>query len=117
MIFYFAPNFIIPFSIFYRLPEIQGFKADLQHYVFNNLSDQVLTNDKYSSLLAQKDFKEGVRFSLFKLLIKPGVKFFETFILKVGFLDGLPGFLIAISAAYSIFLRQAKLWELETIKK
>jgi hypothetical protein len=28
-------------------------------------------------------------------------------------MDGLPGFIIAVGAAYSVFLKYAKLWELE----
>jgi glycosyltransferase involved in cell wall biosynthesis len=83
------------------------------HWVFDNLSDQVVTNDKYSSLGAANLARDGKRFSLFKLLFKPGTKFLECYLMKLGFLDGLPGFMIAVSAGYSIFLRHAKLWELE----
>lgn len=89
---------------------------DLQHFVFRNLSHQVLTNDKYSGLLAQKDVDAGKKFSILKLILKPYSKFIECYFLKLGFLDGLPGFIIAVSAAYSIFLRWAKIWEIEKLK-
>lgn len=95
----------------------KSFEADLHHFVFRDLSHQVLTNDRYSSLLSAKDFTERKKFSLFKLIFKPLTKFFETYFLKLGFFDGLAGLIIAVSAAYSIFLRQAKLWEQENIKK
>jgi hypothetical protein len=36
-------------------------------------------------------------------------------LIKGGFRDGLPGIVIAIGAAYSVFLKFAKLWELESI--
>jgi glycosyltransferase involved in cell wall biosynthesis len=88
-------------------------KRDLHHWVFDSLSDQVITNDKYSSLGAQALSKAGKRFSPVKLLFKPWIKFIECYFLKQGFRDGLPGFVIAVGAAYSIFLRHAKLWELE----
>ena len=71
------------------------------------------TNDRYSGLLAEALFKKGQGFSFFKLLVKPPSKFFETYLLKKGFLDGLPGFIISVGAAYSVFLKWAKLWELE----
>ncbi len=93
--------------------KVERFRSPLLHYVFVDLADQVATNNRYSSLLAEKDWRAGRKFSLMKLLVKPGTKFFETYLLKLGFLDGLAGFLISISAAYSIFLRWSKLNELE----
>jgi len=83
------------------------------HYVFRDLAEQVATNNRYSSLQAQEHFEKGQKFSYFKLLIKPGGKFFETYFLKLGFLDGLPGLIISVGASYSVFLRWAKLWEKE----
>lgn len=87
--------------------------SDMLHWVFKDLSQQVVTNDRYSTLGAQNLAKSGKRFSLLKLIIKPWVKFVECYFIKRGFLDGLPGFIIAVGAAYSIFLRHAKLWEME----
>jgi hypothetical protein len=87
--------------------------SDIQHWVFDDLTDQIQTNNRYSSLGAQEQQKQGKRYSLFKLLTKPVSKFFETYVWKRGFLDGLPGFIIAVGAAYSVFLKYAKLWELE----
>jgi glycosyltransferase involved in cell wall biosynthesis len=95
----------------------ERFRQDLLHWVFDNLSDQVVTNDKYSSLGAENLAKSGRHFSLLKLIFKPWTKFVECYFLKQGFRDGLPGFIIAVSAAYSIFLRHGKLWELEMKKR
>lgn len=92
------------------------FKTPLLHWVFDDLSDQVITNDRYSSLQAQQLYNAGKSFSYFKLVFKPLSKFLETYIWKRGFRDGLPGFIISVGAAYSVFLRFAKLWELERIK-
>lgn len=83
----------------------------LHHWVFADLSDQVSTNNRYSSLGAEDLYQRGRAFTLFNLLVKPKVKFIETYIWKRGFLDGLPGFIIAVGAAYSVFLKWAKLWE------
>lgn len=86
----------------------------IQHYVFETISHQVITNDKYSGLQAQNLFKQNKSgFSMFKLITKPGVKFIENYFYKRGFLDGLPGFIIAVGSAYSVFLKYAKYWELE----
>ena len=87
-------------------------KNPIFHWVFDDLADQVNTNNRYSSLGAKDLLDKGQGFSFFRLVFKPMGKFFETFILKRGFLDGLPGFIIAVGAAYSMFLKYAKLWEL-----
>lgn len=100
-----------------QAPRVERLQHPLQHYVFKNLSAQVATNDRYSGLLAQKDVEAGKQFSLLRLLIKPGSKFIECYFLKLGFLDGLPGLIIAVSAAYSIFLRWSKVWELQKAVK
>ena len=92
-------------------------KCDLLHWVFDNLSDQVVTNDRYSSLGAQQLNAAGKKFSYFKLLTKPVSKFIECYFFKAGFRDGLPGFIIAVGAGYSIFLRHAKLWEIQRVHK
>lgn len=86
------------------------------HWVFRDLSDQVVTNDRYSTLGAKQLQEKGRKFRVFHLMTKPLVKFSETYIWKGGFLDGLPGFIIAVGAAYSVFLRWSKLWEMERVK-
>jgi len=89
---------------------------NLNHYVFKSISQQVLTNDRYSTLQAQKMLEQGKKFSFFHMLTKPSVKFFECYILKLGFLDGWPGYVIARNAAHSVFMKWNKLREVDQIK-
>ena len=88
-------------------------KSEIFHYVFSGVSEQVQTNDRYSSLQAEKAFQSGLRFSYFYLVTKPWIKFLECYLLKRGILDGFPGFVIAVNAAHSVFIRWVKIWELE----
>lgn len=92
---------------------VESLRGSILHWVFEDLSHQVRTNDRYSSLQARELFERGVRSSLWKQITKPKVKFFECYLFKGGFLDGWPGFVIAVGAAYSVFLKWAKLRELE----
>ncbi|MBW2046220.1 MAG: hypothetical protein JRI96_15300 [Deltaproteobacteria bacterium] len=39
----------------------------------------------------------------------------EVYFLKQGFLDGIPGFIIAVSSAYAMFVRYVKLREIEKV--
>lgn len=91
-------------------------KSSIEHFVFRDLVHQIEANNRYSSLGAEALHEKGKAFSLLLLIFKPWSKFLETYIWKRGFLDGVPGFVIAVGAAYSMFLRHAKLWELKNLK-
>lgn len=84
---------------------------NLYHYVFKDLFHQVETNNRYSTLGAEKLIERGKSSSWLHLIFRPTGKFIECYFLKMGFLDGRAGFIIAVGAAYSLFLRYAKVWE------
>ena len=96
---------------------IQRLSEPLRHWPFKNLSAQIQTNNEYSSLAAKDLYDRGKKYSLIKLFFKPLSKFLETYIIKRGFLDGWAGFVISIGAAYSMFLKWAKLREIEMSQK
>lgn len=87
-------------------------KGDLIHYSFTDLSHQVDTINKFSSIVAFTRAGKSKSFSFLKLFFKPLSKFLEIYVFKAGFLDGTPGLVIAVSSAYSTFLKWAKLYEL-----
>lgn len=93
--------------------EVGLLKKDLLHYPYKGtISGQVQTVDKFSSLLAENRFQEGERYSLFLLLLRPPIKFIEVYFFRLGLLDGLAGFIIALTSAYAMFVRYVKLREL-----
>lgn len=96
--------------------EIQGLvktlSGDIIHYSFKDLTHQVDTINKFSSIVGYTRYKKNVSYPIVKSLYKPVIKFLETYIFKLGFLDGYAGFVIAISSSYSTFLKFAKLYEL-----
>lgn len=89
----------------------------LFHWPFKSLEHQISKNNLYSSLMAKQLSQSGKRFSFLKFLFKPISKFIECYFLKLGILDGYPGLIVALGAAYSVHLKWSKLWEIETQKK
>ena len=85
--------------------------GEIEHYTYRSISDQLSTIDKFSEISADGLFRKGSRFALVKMFFKPPVKFFETYVYKLGFLDGLAGFIISVLSSYYIFVKFAKLWE------
>ncbi len=84
---------------------------DLLHYPFRDIGDQILTNLRFSRLGSNALRQKGHVKSLLLLVLKPIGKFLETYLLKRGFRDGIPGFIISVNAAHSIFLKYAYLFE------
>jgi glycosyltransferase involved in cell wall biosynthesis len=83
----------------------------IEHWPFDDLSEQVDTNNRYSTLGARQILARGQTATSLHLILRPIGKFIECYFLKRGFLDGVPGLIIAVGAAYSLFLRYAKAWE------
>lgn len=79
----------------------------LLHYSFKNIQDQVTRNIRYAREGADALLAGGRRVSVGHLMLKPVGKFLECYFLKRGFLDGLAGFVIAINASHSMFLKYA----------
>lgn len=98
-----------------KAEKVERLNGPLLHYPFATHAEQVSTNNRYSGLGAAALNSKGETFRASKLVIKPISKFLETYIFKRGFQDGLPGFIIAVGAAYSIFLKYAKLWEMQKL--
>jgi len=89
-------------------------KNDLLHYPYNGvISGHIQTVDGFTTLIAKDMYEEGKRCHLALVLFRPLYKFIEVYFLKLGLLDGLAGFIIAITSAYTIFVRYIKLRELE----
>ncbi|MBI2439867.1 MAG: glycosyltransferase family 2 protein [Lentisphaerae bacterium] len=83
----------------------------LHHYTYDDIADQVLTMNRFSTIAAAGLHEERPSFFGSDLLFRPAYRFFKGYILKRGFLDGYRGFIIALLNSISVFLKYAKLWE------
>jgi glycosyltransferase involved in cell wall biosynthesis len=88
-------------------------RGDLLHYTYRNLSHQLKTIDFFSDIEAENFRKAGKRPGLLRMLFHPWIKFVETYLVKAGFLDGMPGFVISVATGFYVFLKYAKFWERE----
>ena len=86
--------------------------GDLLHYTVRNLQEQRSKSDEYSTLAARAMFDRGRReWRAAKWFATPWT-WFRYFVLGAGFLDGYRGFLIARSAAHTVWLKYSKLGKL-----
>ena len=88
-------------------------EGDLLHHSYRSLSDHVRQIDFFTTIAAREKKARGERSSLFRLALHPFGKFLRMYFLKAGFLDGTAGFVVAVTGAYYVFLKYAKLRELD----
>ena len=84
-------------------------EGDILHYGFNTISEHIRQVDYFTDIAAKAKHAKGQRGSMLKVLFAPVVKFFWDYFLRLGFLDGYHGFVIARISAHAKFLRYAKL--------
>ena len=82
--------------------------SNLLHFTCSSLSEHLRTMDRYTTLAAQQLLEVGEPVTLTRILISPPWTFFQTYFLKLGFLDGLEGLAIANMAAFYNFVKYAK---------
>jgi len=101
--------------------EVTGKTSNLENPVIHNshknLSEFIEKIDQYSSLRAEELQKQKVFSSSFSIVFYPVGKFTNLFFIKLGFLDGLHGFVHAVfMSMYSFFVR-GKLYQLNNERK
>ena len=77
------------------------------------MSDYLKRLDSYSSLAAADYWQHGRVATARRLLGDPAATFVKAYLLKRGFLDGIPGLMVAFMGAVSVFFKYAKLYELQ----
>ena len=86
------------------------FKNKIDHFSYKSYDHYISKMNHYGALRSQQFFKEGRKANFFHILIKPCVRFFIHYVLRLGFLDGFAGLIFAKIQAYSVFVKYNKLW-------
>ena len=61
----------------------------------------------------QQRLARGRRASYLDLLLRAPVRFFHSYVIRLGFLDGVPGLVLCMLTSFYSFTKAAKLWALE----
>ncbi len=96
---------------------IRALGGDLLHYTYRDIADHLRTIDRFTTAAARGMAARGSRGAGFGMFANPPLKFLKMYLLKAGFLDGLPGFVVAVLGSYYVFLKYAKLWELQRARR
>ena len=88
-------------------------KGNIIHYSYNTIEEHTRQNERFSTISAQSYFKLGKKSNWFKMSINPVWAFIRCYVIRLGFLDGYYGFVIAKKVAHLTFLKYRKLYALQ----
>ncbi|MEM1138115.1 MAG: glycosyltransferase family 2 protein, partial [Bacteroidota bacterium] len=91
-------------------------KGDLLHYTYHDIDQHTLQSHLFTNIGAKAAFEKGKNVNLIKIIFKPFFKFIIDYFLRLGFLDGYYGFVIAIYGAQNKFTHLVKLKNLHDKK-
>jgi glycosyltransferase involved in cell wall biosynthesis len=83
---------------------------ELLHYPHTSISDFLKEINYYTDLRAQELFSNKKVVSSAGVIYYPFGKFVINYLIKLGFLDGVPGLVFALMMSFHSFLVRGKLW-------
>jgi glycosyltransferase involved in cell wall biosynthesis len=95
---------------------IETLPGEFLHYTKRNLSEHHRVLDEYTTLAAEYHSRKNRRVRAIDLFVLPVAAFIGAYVFKQGFRDGVPGLIIAMFTAYSVFLKFAKVWEKNNVQ-
>ena len=92
-----------------RVGRLEG---DLLHESAETLHAYLEKQNRYTTLQAEALYRKGVRPSVVKLILSPLVRFLQFYVIRLGFLDGVPGLVHITIGCSNTFAKNAKLFAL-----
>lgn len=95
----------------------KGLKAgklngDILHWVYRDYAEHNKKIERFSTIASEAYFKLGKKSSIWKIIYRPTWAFFKAYFLRLGFLDGLNGWIICLQTYNVTFLKYVKLYRL-----
>lgn len=87
--------------------------SDIEHYTFGALSAHIRQINYFTDISSRAMYLKGKKSHLGLILLSPIAKFLRDYVIKLGFLDGIEGFIIAKNSAHAKFQKYTKLYFLQ----
>ena len=86
-------------------------KGNLLHYSYRDINHLINKSLYFSDLFVKRIVlvDDCRKKSLFEIILRSFVRFFRAYFLKLGFLDGYQGLLIAVNSSFFVFIKYIKL--------
>lgn len=93
--------------------EVGTLPGDLLHESAETLATYLAKQNRYTSLAAEEAVGRGRRANAAKIVLSPLLRFIKFYLLRGGFLDGLPGLVHVSIGCFNSFSKYAKMLELQ----
>ncbi len=97
--------------------QVGRLEGDLLHESAEDVATYLAKQNRYTSLHAEALYRQGVRAGYAKLVVNPLVRFVKFYILRLGILDGGPGFAHVAIGCQNTFHKYLKLIERQKAEK
>jgi glycosyltransferase involved in cell wall biosynthesis len=94
--------------------QLQHLKGDLLHYSYYTKADHFKQIAYFSAIAAKELHARRIKSSIPTIIMKVAAQFIKTYFIKLGFLDGMAGWHIAVRSAYATqqkYQLLRKLWQ------
>lgn len=93
--------------------EAGSLRNDILHYSFQSISTYFDKMNRYGKLGAEEMQRKGKKVAFIQLVINPLWAFFQSYLIKLGILQGKTGFIISFGHAYSKFIKYVHFYYLD----
>lgn len=94
--------------------QAERLRGPLYHYTYDDISDHLRAINGLTEVSSRELALRGKRTRATDLLLRPLWRFLRFYVVSGGFRDGVPGLFVAVTSAFYVFLKYAKLWERTT---
>ena len=91
--------------------------GDILHEQDLDLHTYFLRIERYALMSADDYFAKGRRAKWHHVSVRPLFTFFQRYVVRLGFLDGVQGFVISVMGGIGTFLKYMRLYEMQNNKK
>ncbi len=97
--------------------KVRRLRHPLHHFSYRDIEDHIERINRFTSISSRELRTSGHSWRLADALFRPAGRVVRSYFLQRGFMEGFAGFYVAVTAAVYVFLKYAKLWELEAEEK
>jgi glycosyltransferase involved in cell wall biosynthesis len=92
---------------------IKHLKGNMLHFSYYTIEEHIARINNYTTISANALHAKGVRSNWIKILVNPFWRFMYGYFIRMGFLDGFYGFIIAVNCSHETFQKYIKLYRLQ----
>lgn len=89
---------------------VEALDGVMQHFPYPTLEDYFVKFNRYTTAAARDRLAAGKRVTRIDRFLAAPFRFLRSYLLRLGFLDGYPGFVLACLSSFYVFVRYTKMW-------